>query len=223
MALELQRAVVAGVLEVTGAGTGKTPPWLLRPGRTECRSSWSLVQRLYQELTGGAELPDTMPPRERRSVDCVLVTGDAAPRILEVDETQHFNQHRALTLRVYEHVVPLAFPARDWIAECEAKLRLEGGGFARACPPLFPEAGGRHIQRAFRDALCDVLPGEHGWLPTLRIADFEVEAWIFGPDAAPRMRSLLAERDLTDSQQPSSGGGERAARTRASRRAVRGR
>jgi hypothetical protein len=34
----------------------------------------------------------------------------------------------------------------------------------------------------------------HGWLPTLRIADFEVKDWIYGRDASARMGASLAER-----------------------------
>src|SRR4051794_10185028 len=36
-----------------------------------------------------------------------------------------------------------------------------------------PHADGRHRQRAYRDALVDLLPAVHGRLPTLRIAYFE--------------------------------------------------
>jgi len=38
------------------------------------------------------------------------------------------------------------------------------------------------------------LPAVHGWLATLRIADFEVKDWIDGPAATPRMKQLLAKR-----------------------------
>ncbi len=193
MALDLQNAVTRLVVEILGAELGVTPPWLMRPGKNECRANWLLIQGMYAELTGGGSLPQTMPPRERRQVDVILVVGGES-RILEVDETQHFNRFRALTLRRYVGQVPLAFPAAEWIAASEAKKRLEGGGFGKPRPPLFPEDGGRHQQRAFRDALADILPGEHGWLPTLRVADFEVASWINALDAEPRMRALLASR-----------------------------
>lgn len=193
MALELQNAVTRLVVEILGAEVGVMPAWLMRPGRNECRARWPLVQEIYAELTGGGRLPETMPPRERRQVDAILVVGGES-RILEVDETQHFNRFRALTLRRYVGQIPLAFPAADWIAAGEAKKRLEGGGFGKPRPPLFPEDGGRHQQRAFRDALADTLPGEHGWLPTLRVADFEVAPWINGPGTELRMRALLAGR-----------------------------
>ena len=35
--------------------------------------------------------------------------------------------------------------------------------------------GVRHRQRAFRDALADLLPALHGFGPTIRIGHFEVE------------------------------------------------
>lgn len=41
--------------------------------------------------------------------------------------------------------------------------------------------GGRHRQRAFRDALADLLPPLHGFGPTIRIGHFEVERWAWLP------------------------------------------
>lgn len=54
--------------------------------------------------------------------------------------------------------------------------------------------GGRHRQRAFRDALADLLPELYGFGPTIRITDFEVEPWIWDRGAAKQMRSLVDER-----------------------------
>jgi hypothetical protein len=68
------------------------------------------------------------------------------------------------------------------------------GGWGRAKPPLFPEPGGRYLQRAFRDALADLLPSVHGWAPTLRISDFETQGWIHEPTRAHRMLALLDGR-----------------------------
>lgn len=135
-----------------------------------------------------------MPARETRRVDAVLDTADGASRILEVDETQHFNRYRALTLRLYPSSARVAFPIERWIEQSEKKMRLEGGGFGKPKPPLFPAEYGRHQQRAFRDALADLLPLEHGWEPTLRIADFELLPWIYGGGTEERMRALLDER-----------------------------
>ncbi len=172
-----------------------TPKWLNRPGQFECGPHWRLICRIYRELTD-QELPESMPTREWRHLDGVLKTANASPQIIEVDELQHFNHYRAVTLRLYPPGIPLAFDRKAWIERSKAKIRLEGGGFAKPRPPLFPGNDGRHRQRAFRDALCDLLPPDYGFLPTLRIAYFEVEAWLMAKDALERMEELLHRKFL---------------------------
>jgi len=191
---ELERRVVSLTVAALDARILPTPQWLLRPGREECRASWPLIKDIYHDLEPGLELPEVMRRIERRELDAVIETTDAGPRVLEVDETQHFNRFRALTLRRYADTLPLAFDADEWIARSEQKIRLEGGGFGKPKPPLFPGEDGRHRQRAFRDALADIVPLEHGYAPTLRIGDFEVAAWAFAADAEERMRHLLNEK-----------------------------
>jgi hypothetical protein len=193
MPRELEHVTVAVIRSVYRGSLRETPEWLQRPGPAEARRRWALIQRIYADLTD-MELPDTMPARERRSVDCVLQRRGEPPRIVEFDETQHFNQYRALTLRAYPQTVKLAFDRSTWLRACDAKRRLEGGGFGRPKPPLFPHEDGRHRQRAFRDALADILPGVHDWLPTLRVADFELRDWIGARGARRRMEELLAGR-----------------------------
>lgn len=191
----LEQATVRAVREALACDLGLTPAWLQRPGRVECGERWELVASVYAELTGRG-LPDEMPPRERRTVDAVLELAGQPARILEFDESQHFNSHRAVTLRLYPADVDLAFPRDDWLRVSERSTRKFSttGGWGKAKPPLFPEPGGRHLQRAFRDALADLLPSVYGWAPTLRLADFEVQPWIHGADVAERMRSVLEER-----------------------------
>jgi hypothetical protein len=192
MAGELQAAVVPLIARILGAGIAATPGWLQRPAAAECGAAWETACQVYAELTG-LTLPEAMPPRERRRVDAVLEV-DGHRRILEVDETQHFNRFRAITLRHYPRGARLAFPIEAWIAQSEKKPRLEGGGFGKPKPPLFPGEHGRHQQRAFRDMLADLIPLEHDYAPTLRIAEFEVASWIYTTAAEERMRELLTER-----------------------------
>lgn len=193
MAGELQAAVVALVVRILDAELIGTPPWLLRPARAECGGRWESICTIYRELTG-LDYPESMPPRETRRVDAVLKgPGDGGARILEVDETQHFNRYRAVTLRHYPANARVAFSIARWIEQADQKTRLEGGGFGKPRPPLFPAEYGRHMQRAFRDTLADLLPPEHAFEPTLRIGDFEVLPWIYTNDAEARMRDLLDE------------------------------
>ncbi len=188
MAHEAERAAHQALTQLCGA-PATTPVWLLRPGKLECGPRWALVQRIYHELTGGT-LPDTMPPRERRKVDGVFQS-NGRPFIFELDETQHFNRYRAATLRAYPRGLPLAFDRGAWLRRCEEKRTLERGGWAAPRPPLFGGVEGRHRQRAFRDALADILPTVHGWAPTLRLSDVEVKAWMATGNVERRIAAEL--------------------------------
>jgi hypothetical protein len=196
MSGEFERAVLKLVCQILGGSNGRTAPkWLVRPGRVDCGAFWPLICDIYRDLTN-LRLPEMMPNREWRRLDCVSVS-DSGTRIIEVDEAQHFNRYRAKALRLYPQGIQLAFDAKTWIEHSDAKIKLEAGGFAKPRPPLFPEYGGRHLQRAFRDALCDILPAHYGYLPTLRIAHFEVDGWLGANDAPQRMESLLQRKIST--------------------------
>ena len=193
MARERERRVVSLVVEALEARVIPTPAWLVRPGRDECGQQWSLMQELYSQLSPGLELPDVMRSVERRELDAVL-EHDGVVRVFEFDERQHFNRFRAQTLRQYAHVVPLAFDPDEWMRRSEQKARLEGGGWGAPRPPLFAGEHGRHRQRAFRDALVDVVPLEHGYAPTLRISEHEVAGWLSSADAPVRIETLLTDK-----------------------------
>ena len=191
MAREIEKAVHRVLTTIYGEDKG-TPDWLKRPGRIECGSYLSLIQEIYHELTGG-ELPDEMPLREWRKVDGMFQTKGGL-FIFELDEKQHFNAYRSKTLSLYPKNLLVGFSIDLWVKICNKKSKLEGGGFAKPRPPLFPGENGRHRQRAFRDSLTDILPSEYGLLPTLRIADFEIRDWIHESKAQDRMEKLVESR-----------------------------
>ena len=191
MAREIEKAVHRVLTTIYGEDKG-TPDWLKRPGRIECGSYLSLIQEIYHELTGG-ELSDEMPLREWRKVDGMFQTKGGL-FIFELDEKQHFNAYRSKTLSLYPKNLLVGFSIDLWVKICNKKSKLEGGGFAKPRPPLFPGENGRHRQRAFRDSLTDILPSEYGLLPTLRIADFEIRDWIHESKAQDRMEKLVESR-----------------------------
>ena len=197
MPLKIQTSVLDLVSQVGGGvpieSKSETPSWLMRPGKIECGERWPLICTIYRELTG-LNLPELMPKNNRRQVDGILQGADSPPRIVEVDESQHFNCYRGKTLRLYPAELHLAFDRQTWIDRSQDAPKQKSGGWAKPKPPLFPDAGGRHLQRAFRDALADILPPDHGFLPTLRIADFEVKLWIGTADARSRMVDLLGRK-----------------------------
>ncbi|WAL71580.1 hypothetical protein OU787_08720 [Kitasatospora sp. YST-16] len=191
----LLRQVVNAEIEVE-----VSPTWLLRPGRVECAGAWEAVSRIYAELTGLA-LPEHAPPRERRRLDVVLTHLSGRRQVLEVDERQHFTAARATSLEHYPPGALLGFEVAAWLERSrELSGREPGGGFARPRPPLFPGDGGRHRQRAFRDALADLLPPEYGWLPTIRISDTEAEATAAAVSPIAALTALLAERGIPDTE-----------------------
>lgn len=171
------------------------PDWLVRPGRAECGPRWDFLCEAYGELTG-LVLPDIMPVRERRRLDAVIVgRAGGPPRVLEIDEKQHFSGPRAATLALYDDSVPVAFDVATWLDLSRRRASREpGGGFARPCPPLFPGPGGRHKQRAFRDLLADVLPPTRGWWPTIRVSDDEVKRVLSADDSPTAALSLLTTK-----------------------------
>ena len=190
MPKEIEYAVVGLVTDILGASTSATPEWLVRPGRVECGDRWPLVCTIYSELTE-LKLADEMRKVERRTVDAVLVLPGSPPRVLEVDEKQHFNADRSATLRHYKDDVPLAFDADLWIARSDAKLKLEGAASAGPCPAVprrWRSASAARPPRRF-----DRHPCGTSWFRA-DAANFEVKDWINQPDRAERMRQLLSER-----------------------------
>jgi hypothetical protein len=171
------------------------PDWLTRPGRRECRELWPLVQEIYAHLTGQT-LPEIMSPKEKRRIDIVLAYPDGTQQFLEVDERQHFNPWRALTLDHYPIDTPLGFPREVWKERALSTPPRSGGGWARPKPPLFPEPGGRHQQRAFRDMVADLLPSQYGFRPTLRVSDRDVTEWQKSTRPLEIFSEVLIERGL---------------------------
>jgi hypothetical protein len=192
MPLKIQKAVFDLIFQVTGIEQRpEMPRWLVRPGKIECGARWPLICEMYRKLTDGLELPEEMPVNNSRRVDGILHCGRSDYRVVEVDESQHFNYFRAMTLDLYPLELRLAFDLRTWTERSRHEPRQKSGSWAAPKPPLFPGSGGRHRQRAFRDALADILPVDHGFQPTLRIGDFEVKDWIGAADACARMEDLL--------------------------------
>jgi hypothetical protein len=199
MPRKIEKDVLGLIFEITGGKIDrkpKTPDWLRRPGMIECGKRWHLICQIYRELTG-LQLPEIMPTRERRNIDGILKCG-SSERIVEVDESQHFNHYRAATLRFYPKELRLAFDRETWIAHSQSEPKPKHGGWAQTKSPLFPCAGGRHRQRAFRDALSDILPLDHGFKPTLRIADFEVKSWIGTERAREHTEDLLKRKGVAE-------------------------
>jgi hypothetical protein len=191
MAHEAEEGARELLMKICGAPLA-TPTWLKRPGKVECGSRWELVRIIYEAVAGKELQLETMPARESRRVDGVF-SFENTKFVYELDEVQHFNSFRAATLAHYPTDLRLGFDKAAWLRRCAAKKKLEGGGWSKERPPLFAGANGRHKQRAFRDALADIVPLEHGYGPTVRLDDQVVLTWMHASDAEDRMRAVLQE------------------------------
>ena len=77
--------------------------------------------------------------------------------ILEFDERQHFTTPRKLTLHAYPDDLALGFSGKQWISHCERHDAKDND------PPF------RDEQRAWYDALRDLVPSIEGLQPTVRL------------------------------------------------------
>ena len=91
--------------------------------------------------------------------------------IVEFDESQHFTSPRKLTLSVYANEQPLGFSAERWIALCEHHDARDNA------PPY------RDEQRAWYDALRDLVPSLKGLRPTVRLYASDVAWCSLDPDS----------------------------------------
>ncbi len=152
-------------------------PGLVSPtGPEECKERWDALEEIYRSLTDQT-LPEVMSPKERRRIDVIIKFPDGTQQFVEVDERQHFNPWRAITLDHYPTNAKLGFPKDLWQPRALTTPAIFGGKWARPRPPLFPKHGGRHQQRAFRDSIADLLSPLYGLRPTIRISDLEVATW----------------------------------------------
>jgi hypothetical protein len=77
--------------------------------------------------------------------------------LVEFDESQHFTAPRGHTLALYPKRLKLGFDRKKWVNKCNTLNRHDND-------PAF-----RDEQRAWYDTLRDLLPGQFGMNPTIRI------------------------------------------------------
>lgn len=89
--------------------------------------------------------------------------------VVEVDEVQHFTSARARTFDFYPSDASLGFDVDEYRALAE-RWRSEGDrAYAHKVAPDFPQPGGRQAQRAYNDALRDLLAPTFTGYPVIRL------------------------------------------------------
>lgn len=88
---------------------------------------------------------------------------------IEVDESQHFTSYRALTLGFYPPGSALGFSLQEYTSLCEIWADRADKYFASK-PAVAFGPGGRQRQRAYNDALRDLVTPAMGHPPLIRAA-----------------------------------------------------
>jgi hypothetical protein len=94
--------------------------------------------------------------------------------ILEFDGGQHFSTSRLQSLQMYPVGAPLGYNINSYRMFCEQHRQAADEYRRNKRPDDFPFEGGRTAQRAYLDAVRDLLPPLYGLNPTVRISHFEV-------------------------------------------------
>jgi hypothetical protein len=108
--------------------------------------------------------------------DCDTFFGEPYNFIFEFDEFQHFSSCKKQTLELYPKDLKIGFELKNYIDLCDL-YKDKADKYRKVKKTIdFPFSGGRTAQRAYLDAFRDLLPGQHGLNPTIRISEFEVSS-----------------------------------------------
>ena len=149
-------------------------PWLTRHGHLAqvvqaSAPSWALaaMDEILDALNGDPVLLGAKT-RGAMTADFVLLPGGV--QVVEYDEVQHFTTARLATLRRYPVEAPLAFRPDEYATIVDRWKAQGDKGFAHREAAEFPGRGGRQRQRAYFDALRDLIAPHFGNGAVLRVA-----------------------------------------------------
>ena len=94
----------------------------------------------------------------------------ATGQLVEIDELQHFTSARRQTLALYPATLAFGFSIEQYRALIDLWIAKAHAVFTRRRNPDFDFNGGRRAQRAYEDALKDLLAPVFTGLPVLRLA-----------------------------------------------------
>jgi hypothetical protein len=94
----------------------------------------------------------------------------SAGQLVEVDDVEHFTTDRLRSLSLYPMSTTFGFDLDVYRALIETWRARAAAVFTRRWSPDFDFAGGRRAERAYQDALRDLLTPIFTGLPLLRIA-----------------------------------------------------
>lgn len=172
---EFMSALLAGGYDMQ---RNRTVPWLTTRGHLDGAlvdvvpsEVLAVLRRIFLRLGGKEDLLSTKRILRLRP-DAFL-----DERILELDEIQHFSSARLATLALYPDNAALGFDRHQYERLCSRWAPRGGDGYRAAKQTReFPQRGGRTAQRAYFDALRDLIAPYAGAGPVIRIHALECDA-----------------------------------------------
>lgn len=168
--LALRDAAGAAGIELT---LGVPVPWLSGRGhlnelvQEQAPSEVIDVLATIHERLGGDR--DVLAAKRRGTAPTPDLICAESGCLVEVDEVQHFTSARLTSLDFYPESAGLGFDLEEYRALIERWKTKGDRAYAHKVSRDFPAAGGRQAQRAYNDALRDLLaPGFTGH-PVIRI------------------------------------------------------
>ncbi len=150
------------------------------------RSTVAVLEHIYVELGGGLAVLGAARPTRLR--------GDfihhGSRTLVEADESQHFTSFRLRTLELYPPDTPLGFDLDEYKELCR-KWQRTSDGYFRTKPARGFGIGGRQRQRAYYDALRDLVTPVMGHPPLMRIEAADRDAVDAYRRQRPSIRAAL--------------------------------
>ena len=127
----------------------------------------SVLATIHHQLGGNAALLASKIGGQQPIPDLIH---DELGCVIEVDEVQHFTSARARTFELYPKTLRLGYSLSDYIGLVRQWNGRGDSSFAHKTASDFPNPGGRQAQRAYNDALRDLLAPSFTGYPVIRIA-----------------------------------------------------
>ncbi len=152
---------------------GQPVPWLSGRGhlnsyvRDAPPDVLAALATMHSELGGNVSVLATKRPGTPPTPDLVHTEQHL---LIEIDEVQHFTTARRRTLDNYPEGLRLGFNADECRLLIDQWSPKGDKAFAHKTSADFPRPGGRQAQRAYNDALRDLLAPHFTGKPLVRIA-----------------------------------------------------
>jgi hypothetical protein len=165
--------------------------WLNQQGHfglpEQAQAAVTVLGQIFEALGGD--------PTAQRAKRTTALPGDfvhvRSGTFIEVDESQHFTSHRLLTLDLYPAGALLGFDAEEYRDLCRRWSTKSDKYRATKSAVGFGE-GGRQRQRAYHDALRDLVAPEMGRPPVIRVPAPDRDGVRAYQAVRPRMLSLVS-------------------------------